>query len=105
MKASWILLSRCCLDLSKTYQNEKLESVAKWNVEFLKMARAKQDEAKQARDAKDYRLARQLARESVYLKPDIPGGQELIREIDTIYPLVNVGVLQSATVLDPTTTG
>ena len=38
----------------------------------------------------------------MYLKPDIEGGQELIQEIDTIYPLVNVGVLQSATALDPT---
>ena len=88
--------------LQDDYKNEKLDSVAKWNVEFLKMAKAKQEEAKQARDAKDYRLARTLARESVYLKPDIPGGQELIREIDVIYPLVNVGVLQSATELDPT---
>ena len=36
------------------------------------------------------------------MKPGIAGGQELIREIDTIYPLVNVGVLQSATEMDPT---
>jgi hypothetical protein len=88
--------------LERDFQNERLESVGKWNIEFLKMAQAKQEEAKQARDAKDYRSARQLARESVYLKPDIPGGQELIREIDTIYPLVNVGVLQTATEMDPT---
>ena len=92
------LLSR----LEQEYQNEKLSSVAKWNAEFLAMAKSKQNEAKQARDAKDFRLARELARDSLYLKPDIPGGQELVREIDTIYPLVNVGVLQSATVLEPT---
>lgn len=88
--------------LEQDYQNETLSSVPKWNAEFLKMAEAKQAEAKAARDAKNYRAARTLARESVYLKPDITGGQELIREIDAIYPLVNVGVLQSATVLDPT---
>lgn len=88
--------------LEQDYQNEKLASVAKWNTEFLRMAQEKQAAARQAKDAKDYRTARTLARESVYLKPDIPGGQELIREIDTIYPLVNVGVLQSATVLEPT---
>jgi hypothetical protein len=88
--------------LERDFQNERLESVAKWNAEFLKMAESKQEEAKQARDNKDYRLARRLARDSVYLKPDIPGGQELIREIDTIYPLVNVGVLQTASVMDPT---
>ena len=88
--------------LAKDYQNERLDSVKKWNLEFLKMAQAKQKEAMAARDAKDYRKARSLARESIYLKPDIPGGTELIREIDTIYPLVNVGVLQTATVLEPT---
>jgi hypothetical protein len=66
------------------------------------MATEKRQQAIAARDAKDYRSARRLARDSVYLKPSISGGQELIREIDTIYPLVNVGVLQSATVLEPT---
>ncbi len=88
--------------LEKDYQNERLDSVKKWNLEFLKMATAKQEEAIAARDAKDYRKARTLARESVYLKPDIAGGSELIREIDTIYPLVNVGVLQTATEFEPT---
>ena len=88
--------------LSKDYPGNTLESITKWNAEFLGMAQVKRDEAIAAKDAKDYRLARVLARESVYLKPDIEGGQELIREIDTIYPLVNVGVLQSATSLDPT---
>jgi hypothetical protein len=88
--------------LGNDYRGENLESVAKWNQEFLKMAAAKREEAIAARDAKDYRSARQLARESVYLAPSIEGGRELIKEIDTIYPLVNVGVLQSATVLEPT---
>jgi hypothetical protein len=84
------------------YAGERLTSIAKWDAEFLRMATVKRKEAIAARDAKDYRSARQLARESVYLKPDIPGGKELIKEIDTIYPLVNVGVLQTATVFDPT---
>jgi hypothetical protein len=88
--------------LEKDYQAENLASVEKWNLAFLKMAEDKRQQAIEARDRKDYRAARELARESVYLKPDIAGGQELIREIDTIYPLVNVGVLQSATQLDPT---
>ena len=88
--------------LTKDYPGNTLESITKWNDQFLGMAQVKRDEAIAARDAKDYRKARLLARESVYLKPDIEGGQELIREIDTIYPLVNVGVLQSATALDPT---
>ncbi len=92
------LLSR----VEKDYQNERLKSVAEWNGTFLNMAERKREEALAALEKKDYRSARQLARESVYLKPEIPGGRALIRKIDTIYPLVNVGVLQSATVLNPT---
>ena len=88
--------------LEKDYANENLASVAEWNEEFLRMATLKQNEAKAALAAKDYRKARKLSRASVYLKPDIPGGRELVREVDTIYPLINVGVLQTATVLEPT---
>jgi hypothetical protein len=88
--------------LSDDYKTENLTSVDKWNNEFLGMAQQKREQAIAARDRQDYRSARELARESVYLKPDIAGGNELIREIDRIYPLVNVGVLQTATDLDPT---
>lgn len=88
--------------LEEDYKIENLSSVQKWNNEFLKMADEKRKLAVAARDRKDYRSARTFARESLYLKPDIPGGEELVKEIDTIYPLVNVGVLQSATVFDPT---
>ncbi|MGB7345372.1 MAG: ABC transporter substrate-binding protein [Pirellulaceae bacterium] len=88
--------------IEKDYADEKLGSVAKWNAEFLKMALGKQKEAQAALARKDYRSARVLARESIYLKPDVDGGTALVKEIDTIYPLVNVGVLQSATVFDPT---
>lgn len=88
--------------IENDYQNLRLKAVTKWNQEFLKMATSKREEALAALERKDYRAARKLARESVYLKPDIQGGQSLIAEIDTIYPLVNVGVLQSARVFDPT---
>lgn len=88
--------------LEEDYKTENLATIEKWNNEFLGMAEEKRRQAIEARDRKDYRSARELARDSIYLKPDIPGGKELVREIDTIYPLVNVGVLQSATVLDPT---
>lgn len=88
--------------LKEDYGGQSLESVEKWDQQFLEMAQEKREAAIAARDAEDYRAARKLARESVYLKPDIPGGEELIREIDQIYPLVNVGVLQGASVMDPT---
>jgi len=88
--------------LEKEYGARQLTSINKWNDAFLEMAKQKRQEAIAARDRKDYRTARLLARESVELKPDIDGGEALVREIDTIYPLVRVGVLQTATVLDPT---
>tara|TARA_R110002049_G_scaffold2750_10_gene22438 strand:- start:77253 stop:79556 length:2304 start_codon:yes stop_codon:yes gene_type:complete len=88
--------------LEKDYQTVRLKSIPKWNQEFLKMATAKRDEAIEAVNAKDYRAARQLARESINLKPEIAGGEALVKKIDQIYPLVNVGVLQSASVFDPT---
>lgn len=88
--------------LDSDYQGETLASLTKWNNEFLKLAEQKRDQALAAIAAKDYRAARLLARESVSLKPDIDGGEALLRRIQQIYPLVRVGVLQTATELDPT---
>ena len=88
--------------LESEYKNQRLDAITKWNAEFLKMAKVKQDQAIAAVDAKDYRAARRLSRESIYLKPSIEGGTELVRKIDAIYPLVRVGVLQTATDLEPT---
>lgn len=84
------------------YQEDRLDAVSKWNAEFLKMAQAKKQEAVAALEAKEYRKARQLARDSIHLKPSIEGGEALVRQIDQIYPLVRVGVLQTATELEPT---
>ncbi|WP_146518119.1 ABC transporter substrate-binding protein [Stieleria varia] len=83
------------------YSNVRLASVETWTKEFLRMAEEKRDAALLALKEERFRDARLFARESVYLTPDIPGGKELIERIDTIYPLINVGVLQSATVFDP----
>ncbi|MCO8124150.1 ABC transporter substrate-binding protein [Stieleria sp. TO1_6] len=87
--------------LRNDYKNYDLAAISKWDGVFLQMANKKRAEAIEAARAKDYRTARQLARESLYLKPDIEGGRELVRKIDEIYPLVSVGVLQSARVYDP----
>lgn len=86
--------------LEKDY-GSKLSSITKWNKIFLDLATAKRKEAIAAAQRKDYIAARGLARDSINLKPDIPGGAELVKKIDTIYPLVNVGVLQTATNFDP----
>jgi hypothetical protein len=88
--------------LEKDYDASEVSSIPGWNAKFLKMAEEKRQEAIAARDQQQWRVARRLALDSLYLYPKIEGGEDLVREIDRAYPLVNVGVLQSATVLDPT---
>lgn len=96
------LAQRLLARLETDYRGQNLASIKKWNQTFLTMAQERQDAAIAALEAEDFRTARRLSRESIHLKPSIPGGQELVREIDEIYPLVNVGVLQTAKDLDPT---
>ena len=67
--------------VEKDFQNARLTSITKWNQTFLKMATAKREEAITALEAKDYRLARQLARESINVKPEIVG--DAIRALAT----------------------
>lgn len=88
--------------LERDYTPDQVASIRTWNNKFLAMAEEKKQQAIAERDAGRWRIARRLAIDSLYLYPAIPGGKQLVREIDTAYPLVNVGVLQSATVLDPT---
>ncbi|WP_235935166.1 ABC transporter substrate-binding protein [Candidatus Laterigemmans baculatus] len=88
--------------LKEDYRPEEVESIPIWDAKFLKLAEEKREEALAARDANRWREARRLALDSYHLYPAIPGGRELVREIEQAYPLVNVGVLQTATVLDPT---
>ena len=88
--------------LEKDYQNDRLPAVKKWRGNFREMATAKQEAAKTAMEEERYREARKLARESIYVDPTLEGGEALFREIHRRYPMVNVGVLQSAIELEPT---
>lgn len=88
--------------LTQDYSARELATIGRWNERFLTMANEKKQAAIQAKEREDYRSARQLARDSLHIYPDVPGGRQLVKEIDTIYPLVRVGVLQTASVLDPT---
>ncbi|QDS95983.1 Bacterial extracellular solute-binding proteins, family 5 Middle [Roseimaritima multifibrata] len=92
------LLSR----ISGDYKPSEIPTIERWNAQFLAMAEEKQAAAIAARDKKDFRAARKLARDSLHIYPKVPGGIELVKQIDTLYPLVRVGVLQRATVIDPT---
>ncbi|QEF96381.1 Bacterial extracellular solute-binding protein, family 5 Middle [Stieleria maiorica] len=87
--------------LKEDYGRFDLPAIAKWEGEFLRMATEKRNEAIEAVKRKDFRSARKLARESLYLKPDIDGGRDLVKKIDEAYPLVSVGVLQAARIYDP----
>ncbi len=88
--------------LKQDYPGDNVASIAKWDNNFLNMAEERRQVAIEARDAEDWRTARQAAMDSLYLYPSISGGRELIQEIARQYPLVRVGVLQAATSLDPT---
>lgn len=88
--------------LEQDYRDAELSSIPKWSEIFLKMASEKRDAALAAREKGDMRAARALSRESYAIWPRIEGGKALIAKIDAEYPLVNVGVLQTATVFDPT---
>ncbi|WP_404305854.1 ABC transporter substrate-binding protein [Neorhodopirellula lusitana] len=103
------LAQRLLARLEKDYAGKPLTSVKKWNDIFYKMAEERRDKAKAALAQgiktnvfQDFRDARRLARECIYLKPTIEGGKELARKIEEIYPLVKVGVLQTAKNPDPT---
>lgn len=98
LEAAQKLLAR----LADDYSSRELETIDRWDQRFLAMAQEKQEAAIAARDAKDYRTARQLARESLNIYPRVSGGAALVKQIDTLYPLVRVGVLQQATVMNPT---
>ncbi|QDS90791.1 Bacterial extracellular solute-binding proteins, family 5 Middle [Rosistilla ulvae] len=88
--------------LENDYRDTSLSSIEKWSEIFLKMATEKRAAALAARERGDMRAARALSRESYAIWPRIEGGKALITKIDSEYPLVNVGVLQTATVFDPT---
>lgn len=95
--------------LEKDYVGKPVTSIKKWNDTFYQMAsKRKEAAAKELEEGiqtnvfQHFRNARRLARECLYLKPTIEGGKELVRKIDEIYPLVNVGVLQTAKDPDPT---
>lgn len=88
--------------LQKDYPGNLVESIKIWDEKFLAMAEEKRRLAIEAKDRQDWRPARTYALECLYLYPGIPGGRELLREIDMAYPLVRVGVMQAASDLDPT---
>lgn len=87
--------------LEDTYKNDSLSATKKWRDIFQQQSRKKQASASEAIEQQDFRTARKLSREARNLAPELAEANELVAKIDKIYPLVNVGVLQSAKVLEP----
>ncbi|MEM9643434.1 MAG: ABC transporter substrate-binding protein [Planctomycetota bacterium] len=88
--------------LEEKYKSQNMPSLKKWNQKFLSMANDKKEEAIAAKDRGDFSIALKLAQQSIAMRPDVEGGQALVQELRRIYPVVNVGVLQAADGLDPT---
>lgn len=78
-----------------------LSGVQKWKDELQSMAQAKMDECLALKEQKKYRAAKDVAMEVLATWPDIPGINELITELDEIYPSVRIGVMQKAIRFDP----
>lgn len=88
--------------LEKDYSPSEIASIPAWREKFSQMAEEKRAQSIAAYDRGDFRAARRLATEMISIWPRVEGGEELIARIDAAYPLIRVGVMQRATVLDPT---
>ena len=95
--------------LEKDYVGKPLASIKQWNQTFYDMASQRKAAAEKSLEKgmetnvfQEFRDARRLSLECIYLKPDLPGGKQLVRRINEIYPIVKVGVLQAARDPDPT---
>ncbi len=78
-----------------------LPVVAAWDQRLEEMALAKKDTAEALMVAGKYREARKAAIEMLSIFPGLEEAQELIRTINTEYPMVRVGVMQRGGNLDP----
>ncbi|MBL8868334.1 MAG: hypothetical protein JNK90_01015 [Planctomycetaceae bacterium] len=78
-----------------------LSGVKKWKDELSSMAKAKMDECLALKEQKKYRAAKDAAMEVLATWPEIEGINELIAELDQIYPSVRIGVMQKAIRYEP----
>lgn len=78
-----------------------LTGVRKWRGELEAMAQSKMDECLKLKEQEKYRAAKDMAIEVVATWPEIEGINELIAELDEIYPSIRVGVMQKAIRFEP----
>ncbi len=78
--------------LMNTYGD--IDVVKEWKQKIENQARAKQAEAEEHFKNKRYRDAQRAASVSLTMFPDLDASRQLLQEINKIYPLVRVGVMQ-----------
>jgi len=82
--------------LAKDYQDNPLPVVEQWKGRFLDLASEYKVKAIEYRDKKEYLAARREATKMLDIEPQIEGGKELLRDLLKEYPVVRVGVFQTA---------
>ncbi|MFM7977622.1 MAG: hypothetical protein ACKO8U_21325, partial [Pirellula sp.] len=82
--------------LAKQYQDDPLPVVEQWKGKFLDLANEYKAKAIEYREKKDYLAARREATKMLDIEPQIEGGKDLLRDLLKEYPIVRVGVFQTA---------
>jgi len=82
--------------LGRSFPQLGLPNVARWQGQFKSDADAQLARAREAFAARDYSEARTAINFARSIMPEIPGGDELWREIQTTSPEVRVGVTELA---------
>jgi tetratricopeptide (TPR) repeat protein len=79
--------------LVNDYGAEQQPLIAKWRNGLSQLAAGRRDEAKGHLDAGRFREAHLAGKAMSVIYPDVPGGRELLAEIERQYPLFVVGVM------------
>ena len=82
--------------LNRSFPNLPLTNVARWQQQFETDANAQLERARRAFAAKDYAEARSAISHARSILPNVPGGVELWKEIQSTAPEIRVGVTQPA---------
>ena len=82
--------------LAKQYQDDPLPVVQQWKDKFLDLATEYKAKAIEYREKKEFLAARREATKMLDIEPEIEGGKELLRDLLKEYPIVRVGVFQTA---------
>lgn len=93
--------AKAILSRLKSKYGPSLQVVADWEQKLEKLALEKLETAVVLFEQKRFREARKAAVDMMGIYPDLPNGKALITRINTVHPMVRVGVMQRSTDLDP----